>query len=165
MNFNYSYNIGDDNIIDFICNEEIDEFINAINQNTGYCMFTELIRDMAIKTKRTHGKQKLKATQELKETFRNMIKCFPPDLLEKHHLQLMAECKFTSEEHLRNRYPERRQKLLPKLPSNEEIEDLWKVKRKERKNFQEQIISCGSSLKKIGLNRDLVEIICKKLKK
>ena len=121
-------------------------------------MFSDLIKDMAIKTKsRNTRKEKLKATKELKETFRNMINCFPPDLLQKHHLRLNAE--FHKKHNL---------KTIPKrindLPSNDEIEQLWKTKRQERKALQEQVIAGGSSLKRNGLNGDVVEHICKKLK-
>ena len=113
---------------------------------------------MAINTKRNGRKKKIKATEELKETFCNMLNCFPPDLLQKHHLRLNAEVR---KEYYLKTIP----KHINDLPTNEEIEQLWKTKRQERKTLQEQVVAGGSSLKRNGLNGDVVEHICKKLKK
>ena len=156
MNLNYSYKSDEDSVIELICDSEVNSFINAINNDFGCGMFSGLIKDMAIKKKGSHRKDKLKATKELKETFRKMINCFPPDLLEKHHLNFNAE--------VHKEYHSIPQQIKD-LPSNDEIEQLWKSKRQERKALQAQVIATGSSLKRNGLNRDVVENICKKIKK
>ena len=156
MNFNYSYNSEEDSIIELICDLEIDSIINSINNEVGCSMFSDLIKDMATKTKGSRRKDKLKATKELKETFRKMIKCFPPDLLEKHHIRLNAD--------VHKEYHSIPKEILD-LPSNDEIEQLWKSKRQERKVLQEQVVAGGSSPKRNGLNGDIIEHICKKIKK
>jgi hypothetical protein len=157
MNFNYSYNSEEDSVVDLICDMEVNHVINAINNDFGCSMFSDLIKDMAVKTCSGYRKEKLKATKELKETFRKMIKCFPPDLLEKHHLRLNAE---VHKEYNLRQIP----KHISELPSDEDIEHLWKTKRQERRRLQQQVIAGGSSLKRKGLNSDVVEHICKKLK-
>lgn len=168
MNFNYSYNNEDAdpdlvlNIIDEICDTEVTSIINAINNDFGCSIFSGLIKDMAKKTKDSRGKEKLRATEELKETFRKMINCFPPELLEKHHLRWNADLTLRHDEYVTERYHTPRK--LYDLPSNDEIERLWKIKRQERKALQEQVVASGSSLKRRGLDIDVVETICKKLR-
>lgn len=164
MNFNYSYNKSkEDSIIELICDLEINSIINAINNDFGCSMFTELIKDMSRKSRDSRGKEKLRATKELKETFRKMLNCFPPQLLEKHHLRFNADYAVRHDDYISERYHTKK-KIYPDLPSNEEIERIWKTKRKERKELQEQVVAGGSSLKRNGLNGDVVEHICKKLK-
>lgn len=169
MNFNYSYNSEEFSVIDkefsvveLICNEEIDSIINAIKNDFGCSIFSDLIKDMAIQSKNTRGQEKFKATNELKDTFRKMINCFPPDILEKHHLRINAEYATRHDDFISERYHTK--KKLISLPSNDEIQKLWLTKRQERKKLQDQIIAGGSSLKRGGLNSDVVENICKKLK-
>ena len=69
MNFNYSYNSEENSVIELICDLEVNSIINAINNDFRCSMFSDLIKDMAIKTKSSRRKDKLKATKELKETF------------------------------------------------------------------------------------------------
>jgi len=162
MNFNYSYLSEEDSVIELICDMEINSIINAINNDFGCSMFSNLIKDMARKTKDNRGKEKLRATKELRETFRKMINCFPPDLLEKHNLHLNAEYAIRADDYISERH--HTHKKIIELPSNDEIERMWKKKRKERKILQDEVIAGGSSLKRAGLNSDVVENICKKLK-
>ena len=147
MNFNYSYNDEKDSVIELICDLEINSIINAINKDFGCSMFSDLIKDMATNTKTYIGKEKLKATKELNETFRNMINGFPPDILEKHHLRLNAKYLIRVEEDSRECDPNHIRKKILNLPSNDEIEDLWKTKRQVRKALQEQVVAGGMSLK------------------
>ena len=164
MNINHSYTNAEVSINELICDLELDSIINAINKCVGVSMFSGLIKDMAIRTKGRLGKERLLATTELKETFHKMINCFPPDLIEKHHLHLSVDLEKSNERHLREHYPDHIHRQILDLPSNNEIEQLWKTKRQERKALQEQIVSGAVSLKRKGVNGDVVELICKKMK-
>ena len=164
MDLNYTYKSDPESIIELICDMEINQIINSVNEELGCSLFAKLIKDMAKVSKDRRGNEKLKATNELKETFRKMLHCFPPELLEKHNVQVNVEFQIHNEIHMRERYPDHVHKKILTLPSNEEIEQLWKTKRQERRELQEQIIAGGSSLKRKELNGDVVEKICKKLK-
>lgn len=148
MDLAYTHTHSRESIVDYICDTEVDNIINSINNGSCCSVFNDMLKEFS-RFRPSSTTHKLKASPELKDIFKKMIQCFPDKILEKHHLRENAEYTTDSKYH----HP----------ISNDDIHHIWVEKRKKRK-LQEQIITTSNCLKRHGLNNDVIEIICKKIK-
>jgi hypothetical protein len=143
MDLAITYRDSKESLIDYAVMFDMHDFVHSVMKGMKHSALGEVVEDYALKR---NGKYKAKA--EFKPIFKKILQCFPDEVLEKHHLHQnarVADNKPTN------------------LLSNNEIHDLWKTKRTEKKR-RDQVLTGIACMKRKNLNRDTIENIAKRMK-
>ena len=142
-------------IHNYICEYEIDQFARIIARHFDHTVLGEIIMMQCTKTD-----ERYESTPQLKESISTWLKNMPQELLAVHGIANEARVIIDSYNIMENDSETSPFQSL----SNKEIEELWKIKRKQRK-FRERIIAADICLKRSGLPGHLIsENILKKIK-
>jgi hypothetical protein len=145
---------------EYINSCELKEFVQVIEKHMSNTSLGDLILSACVKAKKG-----LRPTNELKDKMNSFVRSFPEELLAKEGLKAEANSETDYNNHLIEHDSIIAKKNMFKGPTNDEIYELWKKKRKDRKLKQDRITNGSVCLKRKGLPIDLVsEHIIKKMK-
>jgi len=149
-----------DFVAEYITRFEVNQLINLIQENMSYTTIGEIILGQCNKTKKGY-----RPNENLKVLMNNFVRSFPKEYIAQKGLNCEAKSEKDLFQHIRKEHPELKLKEPFQGPTDSDIHEIWKKKRKEKKDIEKQIITGSICLKRKEIPNDIIMYINKKLKK